>query len=270
MRTRLLPVILAVFVCVIHSVHSEVSFSWVGLITSNPQDGIVACGSPIQMTIDDDFIVYGLETNEFLADVGEPTYQWYLNGSDTPCKTGQTVTFTTGDSGADVQAGDFTVSVSGSRTYTIGWPEEQLVEGCSCGCEDPFCECAFGHPIAGAKVNARGCKCCNEKTGTGEESKDAKRQGNDRLIIIPFYHYEGLDAIIANLAERAFLAAQVVITRQGETNVGNPIPIVKVGEGVELNASFKNSAVYPDFFDWTLSGVYFKDFIESAVSTPLV
>lgn len=141
-------------------------FVWTGYIVMNPENGIVETGNSISMEIIDSFEVTDLPDGENPISEGEPTYEWFVNGSDTPCKTGKQVTFTTGDSNADIPTGDFTVEVKGSRTYTIP------TTGCTCGCDDPSCRC---QELKG-QSDCRGCaKLKSDKSRT---SKLQTRDGN--------------------------------------------------------------------------------------------
>ena len=92
------------------------SFVWEGYITMNPESGIVGCGDSLEMTVHETQFAVNLPEDEYLVTPGVPVYEWFINDSETSSATGETVTFTTGDEGenADIDPGDFTVSVKGS------------------------------------------------------------------------------------------------------------------------------------------------------------
>ena len=95
-------------------------FSWNGYIVKTPSSGIVAYGSSINMEIVDFFSIVDLPDNEYPVSDGTPSYEWYVDDDEYPCKAGESVTFTTG-ANADLGAGDFLITVMGQRTYVIGW-----------------------------------------------------------------------------------------------------------------------------------------------------
>ncbi len=153
-----------------------VGFTWTGVIVMTPESGLVACGNDLGARVVDAFdVARPLPDNEYVVDGGNPTYSWYLNDSEIPCKWGRSVVFSTGDwdecgengGRPDIDAGDFTLSVKGSRTYVVVWKDGN---DCPCGCGMDDCECGGN--------GFRGCGGCGGKeTKRGSSRQDAPVRG---------------------------------------------------------------------------------------------
>ncbi len=148
----------------------------------------------------------------------------------------------------DIDAGDFTLSVKGSRTYVVGWKDGN---DCPCGCGMDDCECG-GNGFRG---------CGGKETKRGSSRQDAPVRGrHEEVHTIDNYPINSINGLVA----------KVIIVYNNMNDITDKSKTVKVGSQVPLSAQFKNINIVADEYSWTIPGTIFKEFNENADKNPLV